>query len=219
MAVEDYNEQEQSERVKAWLRENGMSLVLAVVLVISGIFGWRAWLGYQDGQQQAAAERYSLMEMELAGQDLGAARDHLDALIDDHPRNIYAAVGALSVAGALVQDERLEDAAELYRMVIEHRRASKLHPVARLRLSRVLLAMDELDEAMAVLEEESPPDSYRSAWAEVRGDILLERGEKESARMAFQEALDHMPEDAGSPALLQIKLDHAGGPVEDGDAS
>ena len=38
-----YNEQEQWERVKRWIRENGPWLVAGVVLGLGALAGWRWW--------------------------------------------------------------------------------------------------------------------------------------------------------------------------------
>ncbi len=219
MAVELYNEHEQSERVKKWIKENGMSVVFAIILALAGIFGWRQWLDFQDGQQLAASEAYGALEMEVAAGRISDAEAQYETLESDFGRQIYTALGALRLASAYVADERLEEASELYRTVLDHRRASSLHPVARLRLSRVLLAMDQPGDAMDVLDESGPPEGFRAAWDEVRGDILLAQGMTEDARVAYQSALDNMPGDGGNPQMLQIKLDHVGGPIENGAGS
>ena len=37
-------DEEQVEKVKAWLKENGTSIVAGVVIGLGGIFGWQFWL-------------------------------------------------------------------------------------------------------------------------------------------------------------------------------
>lgn len=218
MAVELYNEHEQSERVKKWIKDNGMSVVFAVILALAGIFGWRQWVSFQDTQQQAAAERYGLLEMAVDAEDMEEAEDHFAILQDQHDRHMYTTMATMLFAALRVEEERLEEAAELYRSVLESRRAADIHPIARLRLSRVLLAMDNPDEALAVLDEQEAPTGFRAAWSEVRGDILLARNQREEARAAYQLALDEMSAQGGNPQLVRLKLDHAGGPLN-GDGS
>ena len=58
MAVELYDDHEQSERVRNWISENGVSIVMGVVLALAGIFGWRQWQDYQVVQAPLAKEYY-----------------------------------------------------------------------------------------------------------------------------------------------------------------
>ena len=82
MAVELYDEHEQSERVRGWLRENGASLLIGVGLALAGIFGWRQWISYQDSRDLLASEYYTAIQLELDEDRLSAkALMHL-AIID-----------------------------------------------------------------------------------------------------------------------------------------
>ena len=52
----DYKtEEEQIEAVKRWWNENGRAVVFAVVIGVSGSFGWQFWQdSKQEGREQAA---------------------------------------------------------------------------------------------------------------------------------------------------------------------
>ncbi len=38
-------EDEQADRVKQWLQENGLFILAGVVLGLGGLFGWQSWRG------------------------------------------------------------------------------------------------------------------------------------------------------------------------------
>ncbi|HET6592032.1 MAG TPA: tetratricopeptide repeat protein, partial [Xanthomonadales bacterium] len=56
--VEIYDQHEQSEIVKKWLRENGGAIVLGLVLAFGGLFGFRQFQFWQDSKQQQASAEY-----------------------------------------------------------------------------------------------------------------------------------------------------------------
>jgi predicted negative regulator of RcsB-dependent stress response len=55
-----YSEQEQWERVKLWLRENGLWLLAGVVIGVLGLVGWRWWEQRIETQALAASSKYSV---------------------------------------------------------------------------------------------------------------------------------------------------------------
>ena len=49
------SEKEQLEQIKSWLKENGLSIVLGIVLGLGGVYGWRGWQAHKVD----VAEEYS----------------------------------------------------------------------------------------------------------------------------------------------------------------
>ena len=52
---EQYDEHEQSERVKQWLFKNGSNILTGRLLAVSAVAGWQWWQGRQSKQGQEAA--------------------------------------------------------------------------------------------------------------------------------------------------------------------
>lgn len=217
MAVELYDEHEQGERVRKWIKEYGFSIVLGLVLAFGGIFGFRQWQDHQVQQRFLAAEYFDVIQRELDAGQLAAAEDQFGALRDAVPRSAYVALSGMLVAAALVEDGRLEPAAQIYRQLLEARRLDSLRPIVTLRLARVLEAQGDHDAAMSLVDGAAPP-GFTASWAELRGDLLMARGHKDQARIAYQEALDNLVGQGGKQRLLQMKID-ATGPGLAGDAS
>jgi len=210
MAVELYDEHEQGERVRKWIREYGISIVTGLVLAFGGIFGFRYWQDHQANQKIAAANLFTVIQGEVDQGRTSAAQAQFEALQAQVPRSAYVGLGALVLAAAHIDDGRLEPAAQLYSEILDQRRMESLWPVARLRLVRVLEAQGNLQEALGVLEAVSVPAGHEAAWAELRGDLLLGLGRPSEARLAFEEALRVGNGGGMSQRLLQMKIDATG---------
>jgi predicted negative regulator of RcsB-dependent stress response len=217
MAFDDYDEYEQSEQVRKWLRENGLSIVVGVALALALIFGWRQWQAHRAGHHAEAAEQYASLESALAaGQDskVDAAVNALEKDFADTP---YAALGAAARASVAVEQGKLDDAHKALQWAVGHSPTAALKSLYQLRLARVELAQNQAKEALALLDA-VPQDSYRATVQELRGDALLKLGRSGDARNAYTSALSALSADA-SPGLrdtLQMKLDNlsqAGAPA------
>ena len=55
------DDDEQLEAIKSWWNENGTSLVVTLVVVVAGIFGYQAW----ENQQEASADQASVIYEDL----------------------------------------------------------------------------------------------------------------------------------------------------------
>lgn len=214
MAVELYDEHEQGERVRNWIREFAPAIVIGLVLAFAGIFGFRQWQGHQAGQRAMAADYYELVRQELEQERLESAQSQYEVMRDSVGRNAYAGLAGMQLAAAHVDNGQLGAAERIYRDILDERHFRSLWPVATLRLVRVLEAQGEIEAALELLDAPAPV-GYAAAWAEARGDLHFERGRLEQARMAWQEALDNQTADGGNPRLLQIKIDATGLGAED----
>ncbi len=214
MAVELYDEHEQSERVRQWIKEYVPAIVMGLVLAFGGIFGFRYWQDHQAGQRALASEYYEVIRQEVEAGSLEGADEQFQIMRDEVGRNAYVGLAGLQLAAAHVGEGQLSPAAGIYREILDDRRLQSLWPVATLRLARVLEARGDLDEALALLDQ-PVPKGFTGAWAEARGDLLFEKGRLDEARLAWQEALDNQPAQGGNPRLLQMKIDASGPTAED----
>ncbi|NDH10972.1 MAG: hypothetical protein EBY44_04425 [Actinobacteria bacterium] len=69
-----YNEDEQWQRVKRWLRENGPWMVAGVVIGLGALYGWRWWEARAQDQAIAASDAYQAVIVRLEGNDLLSKR-------------------------------------------------------------------------------------------------------------------------------------------------
>jgi len=206
MAVELYDEHEQSERVRNWVREYGASIVTGVLLAVAGVFGIQYWQTSQHNQRILASEYLEVIREEVANDQLDFALEQFAAMREAVGDSAQTGLAALLLAGAQVKAGQLEAAAQALRDVLTNPRLESIRPIATLRLARVVQAQGDFSGALALLDE-MPAAGFEGAWAEVRGDLLLAAGQPERARDAYQQALELAGDSAAGQSLLQLKID------------
>lgn len=202
------SEQDQVEAFKKWWKENGVAVVMGLVIGVGGLVGWRSWTTYVENRGASGSVLYEELHGRAAAGDAAGALDVADHLAAEYDGTAYADLSRLTtarlryaegdVAGAIAALQAVRDAAEL----------EVLRDVAALRLARLHLDQGDLDQAEAALAA-VPPEAFTAVRAELQGDILLARGDTAAARGAYREALAATATDAGR-ALLQMKLDDLG---------
>jgi len=208
MAFDDFDEYEQSEQVRKWLRENGLSSVIGVVLALALIFGWRQWQAHRATHGAQAAEQYAALQAALAAGQTAQADSAASALERDYADSPYATLGAAARADLAVGQGKLDEAHAALQWAVDHEKTAALHSLYLLRLAQVELAQGNASQALAHVES-VPAQDYRATREELRGDALFELGRAADARGAYTAALAAMAKDAapGERQLLQMKLD------------
>lgn len=204
MAIDELlDEHEQSERIRLWLRNNGVGLVGGVLLGLALIIGWQWWQKQQVQQRIDANLSYHAALKTIAGGDLDKARTQVDALAN----SLYATLASLDLAKAQM-DQDLPDAAIATLQAIKPADPA-LAELVELRLARLLIATDKPEKALTILDDADQP-----AALEARGDAQLALGQSSLARQDWSKALTQLEVGAPQRRLLELKLDSIGGAVD-----
>lgn len=206
MAVELYDEHEQSERVRSWLRENGVSILMGVALALAGIFGWRQWQDYQSGQAMLANEYYAAIQQELDAGSTEAAAEQFAAMREGVGEHAYVALSGMLVASAWAEAGEVEKAGEIYSTLLDSGKWDSLTPLMRLRLALLEIAGDRGDAALALLQGD-PPAGYEGLWLETRGDVLFDMDRFEAAADAYAAAVAQLRGEGRDFRQAETKLD------------
>jgi len=206
MAVELYDEHEQSERVRSWLRENGVSIVMGVVLALAGIFGWRQWQDYQSSQATLANEYYAAIQRQLEADNVEAAAEQFAAMREGVGEHAYLALAGMLLAPSLSEAGETGQAAEIYAFLLESGKWSAFRPLIRLRLALVETALGRSESALARLQGDAPA-GYEALWLETRGDVLFDLNRLDAAAEAYAAAVEQLRGEGGSFRQARIKLD------------
>jgi predicted negative regulator of RcsB-dependent stress response len=205
--VDDYlSDNEQWERVKEWLRENGLWIVAGLLLGGLGIGGWRWWQARTNHRALEASALYEQVLEAFNQDDRGRGLKLIDELASEHAGSPYVDQANLAAAREFVEANELTEAAQRLTAVMRESRDPQLATIARLRLARVQIAMSEPDKALATLG--SPPQgAFASRYHEIRGDAYYAKGEKAAALDEYRAALlDRGPSLAENNDVLELKI-------------
>lgn len=206
------------EAIKKWWKENGIAVVTGLAIGLAAIFGWRAWVGYQEriGQQASLAFEELLVTAnqvavtQTPDQDpdapnplLAAAEEQRARLISDFGSTPYAFLGDLAFAKAQNDAGDMAGAVDTLTAAVGSAPTPLLETLAAVRLARVLVANADYEAAAAIIDQHQGQGSFAADFAALRGDIAAAQGRVEEARSAYQEAIAG---DAAAAGLIQLKL-------------
>ena len=200
------SDEEQVEAIKTWLKANGGAIVTGLIVGLAVIFGWQYWNSYQISKAEQASIRFDALSQAIANDDMDAAKQYGQDLLNDDPDSSYAAIAALMLAKLAAKEGNNDKAAEHIQWVLEHAEQAELKTIARLRLVRILIAEGRLDDAETQLTEINNTH-FSAEQQELRGDIYLARNDLAQARNAYQAARAVLA-NSDSATLLDIKLDN-----------
>ena len=206
MAFDAYDDYEQSERVQKWLRENGLSIAVGVVIGLVAIFGYQQWKSHQAGHQAQAATLYQQAQTALSGGNVTMADADVDKLMKDYADTPYALFAVSDRARHQVESKQMDKALVSLNWAEQHASSPELKNMVALRIARVQLSMGNAKEALAALEP-VPADAYAIVAQELRGDALVKLGRRDDALKAYQAALKAMGDGVQQNNVVQMKID------------
>ena len=202
-------EEQQIAELKKWWSENGSSIIVGLALGLACVFGYRAWLAYQENMAGQASTIYPVMLQGLDRNDGELVSERADLLINEFSSTPYAAFAALALAKVRIEEDDLQAAATQLRWVLDNGNADVVRDTARLRLARVLIAQQQLDEAEALLQQPRSTTAFDGLYAEISGDIYSAPNDAAGASEAYQRALTATPADNPGYHMLQLKYENS----------
>lgn len=209
-------EEETLDALKRWWNESGKSLALGVVVFLVGYLGWMQWQRMQESSAAAASDLYEQLGTTIVlgeGQELSddaraIGMRLIQQLKTEYSSSAYALYGALFGAMLAVEENDLDRAETELQWLLDNTRSGmfgstdpSLVITAQLRLARVILAKDEAQRALTLLDSVNP-GAFEALHAEIRGDALVALGRLNEAHASYLAALQ-----AGSSSeYLRMKL-------------
>ena len=204
----DYlTDEEQAERLKAWWDKNGTSLIVALLVSVVAVVGWRYYQSYTADHANAASEAFrSYLEARTAAEPVD---EHLAALDGEYEGTAYHVFTLLYRASDQVEEQDWEEALALVERAVELADERNLKDNARFRAAKLLYQLDRLDACAEQLAAIRSP-GLAAQVAELSGDVAVARGDVEAAREAYRTAVEAARRDParvlpGTP-LAELKL-------------
>jgi len=201
-------DEQQWEAIKAWFKKYGNRLSWVLIIVLSVILAIQYWYYHQSVVRQEASDLYMALLVGIEQQDPPTVKSKALLLKEQYATSPYAAFSALFLARQAIEANDLAQAEKELAWAMENGTDS-LQPLARLRLIRLKIAENKLDEALS-LYEESKAGGFLTLMAELKGDILMQKKDLAGAQKAYEKALESAPEEGMHGPLLKMKIESKG---------
>ena len=191
------NDNEQVDALKTFFAENGKALAVGVVLGIGALVGWRYWSSHQENNSRETSQAYAsaVSTLKAGKPDTYAAAENIAA----NQKNAYGAFAALELAQQFVDANQLDKAEKQLQLGLAAAPDDNLKSVINMRLARIQLQMKQPDAALKTLEG-IKGEGWTAIVADLRGEILLSKGDKRGARAAWEAGV----KSDASPALSEM---------------
>jgi predicted negative regulator of RcsB-dependent stress response len=210
---DQYDEHEQSERVKQWLLKNGSNILTAVLLLVAAIAGWQWWQNKQQSQTQEAGIQYQTFVAAVEKADLKKAQALGDAVMENYANTDYAFLAALRLAKLQADSGHFDKAMTALDKAGAVTKNPQHIELVAIRKAQLWLAQGKLEQA-GKNAEAIKGAYYPATLSEIRGDIAKQRGDHAAAVTFYRATLSKLDADATGRALIEMKLSDAGGTVE-----
>lgn len=207
--MDTFNSDDQLAALKAWLKQYGMAVVAGLVLGVMVLAGINYWRQYRMQQSDTASRHYEMLLQNFQRGNSEVIMASARQLIDGFESTPYAGKAALLLARNRFDAGDIAGARQYLEWASRNARETAVQHSARLRLARLLMDQGDVDGALA-LTKVRDTDGFASDYEELKGDLLLAKGDREGARRAYQAALDALPRTSGYARLLTMKRDNLG---------
>ncbi len=229
------------ERAKTWWREHGRPIVAGLSIGLVAVAGFNLWQNHQETQAENASVLFerlrSVIESEEAekaavetetetdsetetntetnteteSENAAAIQSISEELMSDYAATPYAVHGALALAKFSVDNEDLDRAVQALQWILDNGDDDALRHIVRLRLATVWLAQGEAESVVALLKSAEPAE-FAARYHELSGDALLQTGDVDGARSAYQRGINALEQSevTSGRSLLQLKLNNLG---------
>ena len=165
------------ERLRKWWQENGMAIIVGVLLGGGGLLGWNVWNQWQGGRMEAAT-----LQFQQAQQGVLSSQAEVDVALG------AGAAAVLSQAAEAQRAGEMDQARTLLQQAVAGE--ATYAQLARLQWAALELEANAADQAQRILSEGSWTPAFAAARAELQGDVAASQGDVAAARAFYQSALE-----------------------------
>ena len=191
------NENDQVDALKRFFAENGKALAVGVILGVGALVGWRYWTSHQLDTDRGSSLAYENAISALKS-DKPEALNAAQKFAADS-KNTYGAFASLELAQHFVEKNDLQNAEKQLQQGLTAASDDNLKSVINMRLARVQLQLKQPDAALKTLDAVKG-EGWTAIVADLRGEILLSKGDKQGAKAAWEAGA----KSDASPALSEM---------------
>ena len=179
-------EEQEINQLKDWWKENGKTIIVAFILGVGGMFGWRYWQAHQAEQIAQASAQYDAL-IYSAQQDEQAKKANIEQFVQANSKTAYAVFALLDEAKKAAEKQDFAAAEANLNQALTESQDEVLISIVALRLSAVQFQLGQLDNALTTLHQVKG-ESFNARKAILTGDIQVAKGDKVAAKKSFEQA-------------------------------
>lgn len=179
-------EEQEINQLKDWWKENGKTIIVAFILGVGGMFGWRYWQAHQAEQIAQASAQYDAL-IYSTQQDEQAKKANIEQFVQTNSKTAYAVFALLDEAKKATEKQDFAAAEANLNQALTQSQDEVLTSIVALRLSAVQFQLGQLDNALTTLNQVKG-ESFNARKAILTGDIQVAKGDKVAAKNSFEQA-------------------------------
>lgn len=179
-------EEQEINQLKDWWKENGKTIIVAFILGVGGMFGWRYWQAHQAEQIAQSSAQYDAL-IYSAQQDEQAKKANIEQFVQANSKTAYAVFALLDEAKKAAEKQDFAAAEANLNQALTQSQDEVLISIVALRLSAVQFQLGQLDNALTTLHQVKG-ESFNARKAILTGDIQVAKGDKVAAKKSFEQA-------------------------------
>jgi predicted negative regulator of RcsB-dependent stress response len=165
------------ERLRKWWQENGMAIIVGVLLGGGGLLGWNVWNQWQGDRMEVVT-----LQFQQAQQGVLSPQADVDVALG------AGAAAVLTQAAEAQRAGELEQARALLQQAVAGE--STYAQLARLQWAALELEANAAEVAQQILSEGAWSSAFTAARAELQGDVAASQGDLTTARVFYQSAFE-----------------------------
>lgn len=197
-------ENEQVDAVRRFFAENGKALAIGVVLGIAALGGWRYWQSHESSAMADSSVAFQQTNQAVTDKKAQGVED-LEKFAQSNKNN-YGVFASLQLADHFVEAKDFANAEKQLVAAQSQAKEENLLSLVSLRLARVQSQQKKFDDALKTLDGVKG-EGWIALQQDVRGDVLLAKGDAKGAREAFSKGLDSKPSQT-LQNMLRMKLNN-----------
>lgn len=179
-------EEQEINQLKDWWKENGKTIIVAFILGVGGMFGWRYWQSHQAEQIAQASAQYDTL-INSVQQDEQAKKANIEQFVQANSKTAYAVFALLDEAKKATEKQDFSAAEANLNQALTQSQDEVLTSIVALRLSAVQFQLGQLDNALTTLNQVKG-ESFNARKAILTADIQVAKGDKVAAKNSFEQA-------------------------------
>lgn len=211
------------------LKRHGSKIIWAIAFALGTYFGWQYYQNNHAKIDTVAAdsfaditERNDVLILGLNNPDLDETAQKqiqqeqetlfadIDALVAKHGKSAYAWQALIIKAHLAADTKDYKTAiAALQKALTIELKDDGLKAITNLRLAQVMLADEDKEGALAIVNSKMPA-AFEASRQELLGDIYIAKDEIENAKKAYQSAWDALVQRQEVRSLLSVKMQALG---------